>query len=132
MEGFRGRVDRGHGHCGLLVFVLFLLNLAASAYPVSTGSPLSGSAVGPFVSVAAAGKGQAVVVLGQSAGAGAKFAATELQKDLSALSGADIEIVTDEQIASQPSQESWILIGGPEQNRLVKQAAATGLTGFPA
>ena len=67
---------------------------------------------------------------GTSTGEGTKYAATELQKYLHALSGADIGIVSDGQSTSQSSQQTWILIGGPDQNRLVKQAVDGGLTGF--
>lgn len=124
------RADQRRRFSRLLVVALFGLYLTSNGHSAPIGLSSPDAAMGPHVSVAADGKSQTVIVLGQSAGTGAKFAAIELQKDLRALSGADIEIVTDEQIASQPSQQSWILIGGPEQNSLVKQAAAIGLTGF--
>jgi hypothetical protein len=81
-----------------------------------------------LVPVAAGGKAQAAIVLGEGAGQGAKFAAGELQKSLRALSGAEIAIVGPGQITQ--SQQALILVGGPDQNRLVKQAVDAGLTGF--
>src|SRR5271167_48918 len=92
--------------------------------------PGPSGASGPGVTVAAGGKAQAVIVVGETAGEGAKFAASELQKYLQALSGAEFQIITDGQGASLSPQQAWILIGGPDQNRLVKRAVDTGLTGF--
>jgi hypothetical protein len=82
-----------------------------------------------IVPVATAGKVQTAIVLGEGAGQGAKFAAGELQKCLRALSGAEIAILSNGQTVAQ-SQQPLILIGGPDQNRLVKQAVESGLTGF--
>ncbi|MGD0732875.1 MAG: alpha-glucuronidase family glycosyl hydrolase [Terracidiphilus sp.] len=72
------------------------------------------------VPVASGGKAQAVIVLSGSAGEGAKFAASQLQKYLRALSGAEISSVSDAKIPA--GAQSLILIGGPGQNRLVKRA----------
>ena len=97
----------------------------------STGKAQSVSADSSPVPLVAGGRAQAEIVVGASAGEGAKYAAIELQKYLHALSGADIGITPDGQSTSQSSQQTWILIGGPDQNRLVKQAVDAGLTGFP-
>jgi hypothetical protein len=115
------------------LFVSYLAGTAPSAamdLSPSRMAPGPSAASGSVVPVAGGGKAQAVIVLGEATGEGAKFAATELQKDLKALSGAEFQIVTDGQAASQSPQQAWILIGGPDQNRLVKRAVDTGLTGF--
>ena len=76
------------------------------------------------------GHAQAVIVVGEAAGEGAKFAATELRKSLQALSGAQFEIATAGQNVSQSPSQALILIGGPDQNSLVKRAAAASLARF--
>jgi hypothetical protein len=83
------------------------------------------------VPVAGGGKAQAVIVIGQAGEECGKYAATELQKYLHALSGVEIGIVTDGLSTKQSPRQALILIGGPDQNRLVKQAVDAGLTGFP-
>ncbi|HEV2378374.1 MAG TPA: alpha-glucuronidase family glycosyl hydrolase [Terriglobia bacterium] len=82
------------------------------------------------VRLAADGKAQAVVILGEAAGEGAKFAATELQKYLHALSGADFQIATPGENVLNSPRQTWILIGGPDQNPFVKRAVDAGLAGF--
>jgi Glycosyl hydrolase family 67 N-terminus len=92
--------------------------------------PGSAAASGSVVPVAAGGKPQAVIALGEAAGESTKFAATELQKYLHDLSGADIAVATDAQIRSGSPQQALVLIGGPDKNPLVKRVVAAGLTGF--
>ena len=46
------------------------------------------------------------------------------------LSGAEVSIFPEDGVPSIAQDKSWILIGGPDQNRLVKQAVNAGLTGF--
>jgi hypothetical protein len=129
-------IVRGRKLCWIVVFALMLFNSpgrlqSVSGHPLPAGLVLGSSgASGSAVLLATGSKAQAVIVVGEAAGEGAKFAATELQKDLKALSSAVFQIVTDGQAASQSSQQAWILIGGPDQNRLVKRAVETGLTGF--
>ncbi|HEV2378375.1 MAG TPA: alpha-glucuronidase family glycosyl hydrolase [Terriglobia bacterium] len=90
--------------------------------------PSVNAASGPAVPLADGGKAQAVIVLGEAAGQGAKFAAAELQKDLQALSGAEFQIVTEG--PSAVTHQALILIGGPEQNHLVKRALGSGSSPF--
>jgi hypothetical protein len=111
----------------MVALALLVFHSPGTAQSASTDSSRAESAV----PVASAGKAQAVIVLGQAAGESVKFAATELQKYLHALSGAEVRIVTEEQSNSQSPQQAWILIGGPDQNRWVKQAVDAGLAGFP-
>src|SRR5262249_4488631 len=82
------------------------------------------------VPAASGGKAQAVIIVGKSAGESARFAANELKKYLRELSGADVGIMPDGGVPAGSPQQSWILIGGPDQNRLVKQCGDARLTGF--
>jgi alpha-glucuronidase len=82
------------------------------------------------VPVASGSKAQAVIVVGESAGQSARFAAHELKEYLRKLSGADVATMTDRLVSAGSPQQSWILIGGPDQNRLVKQCVDSGLKGF--
>src|SRR5579859_160897 len=104
------------------------LSLIAALLLCHTSQRMQGAAIdppsneiAPGVSVASAsavrlaadGKAQAVIILGEAAGEGAKFAATELQKYLHALSGADFQIAIPGQDVLNSARQAWILIGGP-------------------
>ena len=129
-------VNKRRKLCWVLALAMLAFHSMGTTQSSSSGSSSMGNATGPSavlpaaVPVADGGKAHAVIVLGGGVGEGAKYAATELQKYLHALSGADVGIVTDAQGSSQSPQQAWILVGGPDQNGLVKQAVAKGLTGF--
>lgn len=116
-EGFFLQVGRDRKLYASLAAALFMFTSPVRAQNVT-------------VPVADSGKAQAVIVLGDGAGDGAKYAASELQKDLHKLSGADVAIVTDARMPSGPSRQAWILVGGPGQNRLVKRALGNGKADF--
>ncbi len=122
--------------CWIAGVTLLLIHSPSRAQSASIESPHAGMARGSsgvvesVVPVAAGGKAQAVIVLGDAVGECAKYAATELQRYLRALSGAEIGIITAGQSSAQSPRQAWILIGGPDQNSLVKQAVETGLSGF--
>jgi hypothetical protein len=82
------------------------------------------------VPVASGGKAQTVIVVGQAAGESTKFAANELQKYFRELCGAEVAIVSDQQGSANSAERSRILVGGPDGNRLVKQAVDSGVSGF--
>jgi len=84
------------------------------------------------VPVAEAGQARAVIVIPNAASESTKWAAGELQRDLRSLSGADIPIAPEGQLPPNTEAKSWILVGGPGQNGLVKDAVAKGLSGFGA
>ena len=42
----------------------------------------------------------------------------------------EVSIVSEDGVSSNAQDKSWILVGGPDQNRLVKQAVNAGLNGF--
>jgi len=71
------------------------------------------------VQVVTDGQARACIVLGQGANSTYHFAATELQRYIRLLSGSTVEIISDSQVASQPRQESMILVGGPAVNSVV-------------
>lgn len=66
--------------------------------------------------VAEGGRGRAAIVLGEGTSPAYQYAATELQRYLHALSGAQISIIRDSQISGQVSQRSLIFVGGPAVN----------------
>ncbi|MBZ5563465.1 MAG: hypothetical protein LAP13_13725 [Acidobacteriia bacterium] len=84
----------------------------------------------PSVPVARSGKAVAVIVRGEAAGDLARYGATELQKYLRILSGAEIPVVTDAEISSRPAGESLILIGGPDSNKIIRDAGWTNFKGL--
>lgn len=101
-----------------------LLGLASAARcaPLSAG----------VVPVAEAGQARAVIVIPNAASESTTWAAGELQKDLRSLSGAEIPIAPEGKLPPNTESSSWILVGGPGQNGLVKDAVAKGLSGFGA
>jgi hypothetical protein len=82
------------------------------------------------VPVAEAGQARAVIVIPNAASESTKWAASELQRDLRLLSGAEVPIAPEGQIPPNAEDRSWILVGGPGQNRVVKEAVGKGLSGF--
>jgi hypothetical protein len=70
--------------------------------------------------IAAQSQPKAVIVIGKDASETHQFAATELQRYLRALSGAEVSVVTDDQRATRPRGETAILLGGPEENSAVR------------
>jgi hypothetical protein len=67
------------------------------------------------------GHAQAVIVAGQSSFY--QFAAHELMRYVEALSGAKLEIITPDAARRIPKDQAWILVGGPDANDLVREAA---------
>jgi len=70
--------------------------------------------------VVSAGKPEASIVLGETAGDLTKYAATELQKYLRILTGAEVPIVRETEISSRPAGEALLLVGGPESNNTLR------------
>src|SRR5881392_4255341 len=67
------------------------------------------------------GEPQAVIVIGNNVTPFHRFVAEELQRYITAITGAALEI---------SSVGLWILLGGPTVNSLVQQAAGKGLVSF--
>jgi hypothetical protein len=80
------------------------------------------------VQVAVNGRPAASIVV--ASGAPVPYAATELKKYLRALSGADLEIVTDTQMGGRPAGEAAILLGAPETNKAVHAAVEAKWVSF--
>ena len=107
---------------------LLVGSLFASLSIWATDKPATRS--GPSVRVARGGRPQASSVLGEAAGELGKFAATELQRYLRTLSGAEIAIIAEGRILSRPAQEGLILVGGPASNRSIREAAEARWVNF--
>ena len=82
-----------------------------------TGATNAGS-----IPVASGGHSQASIVLGESAGDLSKYAASELQKYLRILTGAEPAIIAPREIGSRPAKETLILLGTPATNTAVHDA----------
>lgn len=97
-------------------------NLAAMGFLLAS---LAGAAprTAPEAFLVRNGQPEAVIVAG--AGAFNSFVAGELQQHLEALSGARLQIVT-----SAPADKNLVLVGGPAENQLVRQAAEQKLADF--
>lgn len=88
-------------------------------------SPLPALASTPADSilVATQGKPRASIVLAENAGETYRYAATELQKYLHTLSGAEIQIISDSQVSSIPRQEALLFVGGSAVNSAIPRTA---------
>jgi len=82
------------------------------------------------VPVAEAGQARAVIVIPNAASESTMWAVNELQRDLRSLSGAEIPIAPAGQVPPNTEDKSWILVGGPGQNSVVKEGMGKGLSGF--
>ena len=74
--------------------------------------------------------GQPKAIIVAPAGPIYQFAAHELQRYFDVLSGARLEIMNPQEARRAPSTLSWILLGGPEANDLVKDAESKKLVQF--
>jgi len=97
----------------LLASCVLMIGLAVPALPRSSQS----------LPIAEGGKARASIVLGEGASPAYRYAATELQKYLHDLSGAQISIVPDSQLSAQARQETLIFVGGPLINPSVSPVA---------
>lgn len=108
-------------HVGQLCFSALLLFAIC-------GIPAKANTHPDAVTVATEAEAQTVIVANLSAGGGTGYAVAQLQKYLEDLSGATVSVVSDSE--PLPSARSVILVGGPAQNRIVKEAAADRLADF--
>jgi hypothetical protein len=74
--------------------------------------------------VASGGHARVSIVLGERATESYQYAAAELAKYLKDLSGAEVTIINDAEVASRPSQEAIIVVGGTEAGKTAGEAAA--------
>ena len=102
----------------LLASYVLLVGLAVATPP----RPLQS------VPIAAGNQARASIVLGEGASPPYRYAATQLQKYLYDLSGAQISIISNSQASARPKQETLIFVGGPLVNSAVApQAEKLGL-----
>ncbi len=91
---------------------------------LSLGMSVSGGA--ETVALVSQGEAKSVIV----ASADDRFVAEEIQRYIGLLSGGKPQIVSVEQARRNSSGLAWILVGGPEANALVKEAAEKKLVSF--
>lgn len=77
-----------------------------------------------------AGQPRAVIVAPQGAGGLSFLAVSELQKYTEKLTGVTLPVSVPGTVGSVPKDQALILVGGPEVNSLVKQAAGAGKINF--
>lgn len=87
----------------------------------------SGSAQGM---IASKGQAAALIAVGDNASPSDRFVAGELQRYIETLSRAKLEIVSSREASRQAKGKSLLLVGGPESNELVRQAANRGQVNF--
>ena len=95
----------------LLASCILTVGLAVPALPRSS----------PSLPVAEGGKARASIVLGEGANPAYRYAATELQKYLRDLSGAEIRIISDAQASGQAGRQTLLFVGGPSVNPAVNE-----------
>ena len=90
-----------------------LLNAALKASPPGSTQ----------VMIASKGEAAALIAVGDNASPSDRFVAGELQRYIEMLSGAKLEIVSSREVSRQAKWKSLLLVGSPESNELVRQAA---------
>jgi hypothetical protein len=73
--------------------------------------------------IASKGQAAALIAVGDNAGPSDRFVAGELQRYIEMLSGAKLEIVSSREASRLAKGKSLLLVGNPESNELVRQAA---------
>lgn len=91
---------------------------------------MAGAAKGGPVPIASAGKPQATIVIGDAAGDLNKYGASELQKYVRLLTGAELPIITSAGLESLPPKESLVLVGSPAANSAVREAVQAKWVNF--
>lgn len=114
----------GH-HCLWTVLTLVVSTAMAQSARVETDAS---QAANPAMILAEDGEARGVIVANVAAGNGTQYAVSELQRYLQELSGAKVPIVSDTQ--NLPPGRTLIVVGGPDQNRVAKEAANAQIANF--
>src|SRR5438128_4770099 len=99
--------------------------LVAALYLCLTACATARAASGALVSD---GKPDAVIVTGE--GEFDRFVAGELQRYFQSFSGAKLDVVSPGQARERARSLAWVLVGGPQANPLVQEAASKKLVNF--
>jgi hypothetical protein len=114
--------------CHLAYTKIFLIALLLLAFTAS-GS-MARAAAGPAPDfLVEGGKARAVIVLGDKPDPFYRFVGEELQRYVKAITGAQLEIVTESQAGNRP-EGLLVLIGGPTANSLVEKAVSRKQANF--
>jgi len=126
MEGQSRQKGKNHSERAVtgesMVRILALVALFVLSLGLST---TAGGSMGFLVSQ---GQARAAIVAGQ--GEFYRFVGQEVQRYFEAFSGVKLEIVTPEEARKRPKDWGWILVGGPQANELVREAASRKLVNF--
>ena len=101
--------------CALVLFVAILYAMPVHAAPAKGGNPMA---------VASGGRAQVSIVGGKLPTETHQYAAAELARYLKILSGTEIKIISDEEVATLPANQTVITVGGAEVNNFTKSSAA--------
>jgi len=103
---------------GLVKLSILVALCAALSPPLQAAPAARGQGL-----IASNGQPEALIVVGDSASPFDRFVAGELQRYVEMLSGAKLEVILSRQVSGQAKGKSLLLVGGPESNGLVRQAA---------
>ncbi len=109
-----------------MTILVRLLVTCALLLPAAATAPASGTS--SATPIAVGGKPRAAIVRPETAGDLTKYAAGELAKYLKILSGADVPIIEESSITSQPAGDTLILIGGPGSSKIIGKGQAKWAT----
>ena len=77
----------------------------------------------PSVPIVEGGRVRATIIMGEGGSQAYRYAASELQKYLRQLSGAELRIILDSQITALPKHQTLIFVGGPAINPIIASVA---------
>jgi len=115
---FRHCSVRGFANCAVLFAAVIAAIFAAQTV---VAAPVGAS---QSIVVASGGKAKVSIVVGSQPDETYQYAASELARYLKDLSGAEVAIIHDSDVASRSSQEALIILGGIDANKTAKDAAA--------
>ena len=121
--------DRTYSLSPLKAELVMLLWAFLLACPLPGYCSRAGTQSTPIV---VAGQPRAAIVVPDAPAESTQWAANELQRYLHLLSGAEVPILHEGRLSSSVGDQAWILIGGPDENRMVKTAMGEGSPGFAA
>jgi hypothetical protein len=128
MAGFIDRIENVRASrlfCRVVEFCIFIVLMGIVPVAGQASSPKNLS-----VKIASHGEAASLIVVGNHARPFDRFVAGELQRYIEKLSGAKLEVVTADEVSGNAKGLSLLLVGGPEGNELVGEAARRGQVSF--
>jgi hypothetical protein len=111
--------------CRVVEFCILVALVGIMPVAVKAASPKN-----PSAKIATHGEAASLIVVGNHARPFDRFVAGELQRYIEMLSGAKLAVVTADEASGKAKSLSLLLVGGPEGNELVGEAARRGQVNF--